>query len=118
VIPVLAAIVVWELPPTSHVDGMWVRLLPFLRGEFLFRDVLLPKMDGVLGPRSRFANGVPFGFYHLHQAWGIPGSFVSGALLYALPSCCFRSTWLRIIVHSAQSVYFALLILGIVLGLA
>jgi len=86
--------------------------------EFLFRGVLLPKMEGVFGRWSWVANGVLFGFYHLHQPWGIVGSVVSGALLYALPTWRFRSTWMGIIVHSAQSVYLAYLILGVVLGLA
>ena len=30
----------------------------------------------------------------------------------------YRSTWMCIVLHSAQSVYFALLVLGVVLGLA
>lgn len=90
----------------------------FLGEELLFRGVLLPKMAGVFGRWSWVANGVLFGFYHLHQPWGVAGSVVAGALLYALPSWRFRSTWLGVVVHSAQSVHFALLVLGIVLGLA
>jgi len=86
--------------------------------EFLFRGVLLPKMEGVFGRWSWVANGVLFGFYHVHQPWGIVGSVISGTLLYALPSWRFRSTWMGVIVHSAQSVYFSFLILGIVLGVA
>ncbi len=86
--------------------------------EFLFRGVLLPKMEGVFGKWSWVANGVLFGFYHVHQPWGIVGSVVSGVSLYAFPTWRFRSTWMGIIVHSAQSVFFAFLILGIVLGLA
>jgi len=86
--------------------------------EFLFRGVLLPKMGGVFGRWSWLANGVLFGFYHIHQPWGIVGSVISGALLYALPSWRFRSTWMGVIVHSAQGVYFSFLILGVVLGLA
>ena len=86
--------------------------------EFLFRGVLLPRMAGVFGRWSWVANGVLFGFYHLHQPWGIPGSVISGVFLYAFPSWRFRSTWMGVIVHSAQSVYFAFLILGVVLGLA
>jgi membrane protease YdiL (CAAX protease family) len=86
--------------------------------EFLFRGVLLPKMEGVFGRWSWVANGVLHGFYHLHQPWGILASVVSGVFLYAFPSWRFRSTWLGIIVHSAQSVFFAFLILGVVLGLA
>jgi hypothetical protein len=61
---------------------------------------------------------VLFGFYHLHQPWGIPGSVISGVFLYTFPSWRFGSTWMGVIVHSAQSVYFAFLILGVILGLA
>jgi membrane protease YdiL (CAAX protease family) len=86
--------------------------------EFLFRGVLLPKMEGVFGRWSWVANGVLFGVYHVHQPWGIAGSVISGAFLYAYPTWRFRSTWMGIIVHSAQTVYFGFLILGIVLGLA
>jgi membrane protease YdiL (CAAX protease family) len=86
--------------------------------EFLFRGVLQPKMEGVFGRWSWLANGVLHGFYHLHQPWGIARSVISCAFLYAFPSWRFRSTWPGIIVHSAQSVFFAFLILGVVLGLA
>ena len=86
--------------------------------ELLFRGVLLPKMEGAFGKWSWLANGLLFGFYHVHQPWGIMGSIVSGALFYAFPTWRFRSTWMGIIVHSAQSVYLAFLILGVVLGLA
>jgi membrane protease YdiL (CAAX protease family) len=86
--------------------------------EFLFRGVLLPKMEGVFGRWSWVANGVLFGLWHVHQPWSILNSIVSGVLLYTFPSWRFRSTWMGIIVHSVQSVFFAFLILGIVLGLA
>jgi membrane protease YdiL (CAAX protease family) len=86
--------------------------------EFLFRGVLLPKMEGVFGRWSWVANGVMFGFYHVHQPWGFVGSAISGIFLLAFPSWRFRSTWMGVIVHSVQSVFFAFLILGVVLGLA
>ena len=86
--------------------------------EFLFRGVLLPKMDGVFGNWSWVANGILFGFFHLHQPWGILGTIIGGTLFFALPAWRFRSTWMSVIVHSAQSVLFAFLILGVVLGLA
>jgi membrane protease YdiL (CAAX protease family) len=86
--------------------------------EFLFRGVLLPKMEGVFGRWSWIANGVLFGFFHLHQPWGILTNMISGGLFYALPAWRFRSTWMSIIVHSGQSVFFGILILGVVLGLA
>lgn len=85
--------------------------------EFLFRGVLLPKMEGAFGRGSWVANGVLFGLYHVHQPWGIPNSVLTG-LLYTFPAYRFRSTWMSIILHSAQSVFFAFLVLGVVLGLA
>ena len=85
--------------------------------ELLFRGVLLPRMEGVFGRLSWVANGVLFGLYHVHQPWGIPNGVLTG-LLYALPAYRYRSTWMSIILHSAQSVYFAFLVLGVVLGLA
>lgn len=90
----------------------------FLGEELLFRGVLLPKMSAAFGRWDWLANGVLFGLYHLHQPWGILGSIGTGALLYALPAKRLRSTWMSVIVHSAQSVYFLFLILGLVLGLA
>jgi membrane protease YdiL (CAAX protease family) len=86
--------------------------------EFLFRGVLLPKMEGVFGRWSWVANSVLFGLYHLHQPWGILTNVISDALFTSFPAWRFRSTWMSIIVHSAQSVFFAYLILGVVLGLA
>lgn len=85
--------------------------------EFLFRGVLLPKMEGVFGRGSWVANGVLFGLYHVHQPWGIPNSVIAG-LLYTFPAYRYRSTWMSVILHSAQSVFFAFLVLGVVLGLA
>ena len=86
--------------------------------EFLFRGVLLPKMEGVFGKWSWMANGVLFGMYHVHMPWAILQNVISGAFVLAFPSWRFRSTWMGIVVHSAQSVFFAFLVLGVVLGLA
>jgi len=52
-----------------------------------------------------------FGFYHLHQPWGILGGVVSGALLFALPTRLFQSAWMSIVIHSGQSVFFAVVLL-------
>jgi membrane protease YdiL (CAAX protease family) len=90
----------------------------FLGEELLFRGILLPKMEGVFGRWSWVANGVIFGFYHLHQPWGILGTIISTTFFLSLPAWRCRSTWMSIVIHSAQSVYLAFLILGIVLGLA
>ena len=85
--------------------------------EFLFRGVLLPRMEGVFGRWSWVANSVLFGLYHVHVPWVIPNAVLTG-LLYTYPAYRYRSTWMSIILHSAQSVYFAFLVLGVVLGLA
>ena len=85
--------------------------------ESLFRGVLLPRMEGVFGRWSWVANGVLFGIYHVHLPWGMLDNILTG-LLYAYPAYRYRSTWMSIILHSAQSVYFAFLVLGVVLGLA
>lgn len=47
----------------------------------------------------------------------MPNSIITG-LLYTFPAYRYRSTWMSIILHSAQSVFFAFLVLGVVLGLA
>ena len=86
--------------------------------EFLFRGVLLPKMEGVFGKWDWVANGVLMGAYHFHQPWGILGGIITSVFLFSLPSKRFRSTWMAIITHSGQSVFFLFLILGLVLGLA
>jgi len=86
--------------------------------EFLFRGVLLPKMEGVFGRWSWMANGVLFGLYHVHMPWSILQNVISGPFVLAFPSWRYRSTWMAVIVHSAQSVYVLVLILGVVLGLA
>ena len=85
--------------------------------EFLFRGVLLPKMEGVFGKWDWVANGAIFGFYHLHQPWGIPSSVLTG-LIYAFAAKQFRTTWFSIILHSGQAIFTLFLILGLVLGLA
>jgi membrane protease YdiL (CAAX protease family) len=85
--------------------------------EFLFRGVLLPRMEGVFGRWSWVANNVLFGLYHVHVPWVIPNAVLTG-LLYTYPAYRYRSTWMSIIVHSAQSVYIGFLVLGVVLGLA
>lgn len=89
----------------------------FLGEEFLFRGVLLPKMEGVFGKWDWVANGVLFGFYHLHQPWGILSNIVFGWIV-AFAGKRFHSNWFPIILHNGQAVYFLFLILGLVLGLA
>jgi uncharacterized protein len=89
----------------------------FLGEEFIFRGVLLPKMEGVFGKWDWVANGVLFSFYHLHQPWGILAT-LPGDLTLAYSGKRFRSNWFPIILHTGQTVFFLFLILGLVLGLA
>jgi membrane protease YdiL (CAAX protease family) len=85
--------------------------------EFLFRGVLLPKMQGTFGKWDWVANGVLFGCYHLHQPWGILDSILTGWIM-AFSGKRFRSNWFPIILHSGEAIFFLFLILGLVLGLA
>jgi len=43
---------------------------------------------------------------------------IAGGLIFAFSGKRFRSNWFPIILHSGQSVYLLVLILGLVLGLA
>ena len=99
--------------------GLFIVLSVFniLGEEFLFRGVLLPKMEGVFGKWDWVANGVLFAVYHLHEPWSIL-ALLEGTILFALPARRFRSTSLAMIVHSGQFVLFLPMILALVLGLA
>jgi len=88
----------------------------FLGEEFLFRGVLLPKMEGVFRKWDWIANGVLFSLYHLHQPWGILATLPAD-LIFAFSGKRFHSNWFPIILHSGQSILMILLILGLVLGL-
>jgi hypothetical protein len=101
----------------TQILGLWAAApLPMA----LLGWVVYPRVapDWKSDPLGAGVTRVLFGFYHLYQPWGILGSIVAGVLLFALPAHRFRSTWMAVIVHSGQSVFFAFLILGIVLGLA
>ena len=108
------------------VDNWGVLLLLVVSGlfntvlgeELLFRGLLLPRMSGTFREWDWAANGVLFGSYHLHQPWGMLGSAIQGMFLFALPSRYFSSSWFGIVAHSGQTVYFTVLMLGLVLGLA
>jgi len=156
-IPFLLLVVLLEFAAGPFLDGLWVRLFPFLEEppgysgaalfapelrtrwigawdllalqvvlsifntflgeEFLFHGLLLPKMNGLFGKADWIVNGILFGLYHLHQPWGLPGNILSGWLL-AYPAKRYRSNWFPILIHSGQSIFFIVIILGLVLGLA
>ena len=82
--------------------------------ELLFRGFLLPRMNGAFGDRDWVANGVLFAGYHLHMPWVIPSALFD-TLIIAGPSKRYRSAWIGIAVHSAQTVLFAVVLLTLVL---
>jgi membrane protease YdiL (CAAX protease family) len=82
--------------------------------ELLFRGYLLPRMNGAFGRGDWVVNGLLFTVYHLHVPWVMPGTLVESFLL-AYPTKHYRSAWIGIAVHSAQSVFFAVALLLIVL---
>lgn len=71
-------------------------------------------MNGAFGRWDWVVNGLLFGGYHLSQPWTILGSSILGAFFFALPTKRYRCAWFGILAHSGQSVYFLVLILGLV----
>lgn len=87
----------------------------FLGEEFLFRGVLLPKMQGVFGRYDWVANAVLFGLYHLHKPWGIATNIVGG-LAITWPARRFRSNWMAIVVHGVEGLPGLVLVPAVILG--
>ena len=81
--------------------------------ELLFRGFLLPRMNGAFGRGDWVANGLLFTGYHLHVPWGMPATLLDTFFL-AYPTKRYRSAWIGIAVHSAQSVVLAILIFTLV----
>jgi len=82
--------------------------------ELFFRGLLLPRM-GSFGRADWVANGVLFAFYHLHEPWVIPQTLLVDTFAEALPSRRYRSALIGIAVHSAQTVFFIVVALVLVL---
>jgi uncharacterized protein len=106
----------------SFLSGNWgwfgliLVLLVFntvLGEELLFRGLLLPRMNDAFGRGDWVANGVLFAAYHLHMPWAIPTSLLDTFIL-AYPTKRYRSAWIGIVVHSAQSLVLAVLIFTLV----
>jgi membrane protease YdiL (CAAX protease family) len=95
--------------------GMFILMSTFniLGEESIFRGVLLPKMNGVFGKLDWVANGVLFGFYHVHQPWMMLGATLFATIALALPARRFRSNWMAVIVHSLQ---FLVVLPGIIMA--
>ena len=83
--------------------------------ELLFRGLLLPRMNRVFGRGDWAANGVLFAAYHLHTPWMMPATVLIDTFAIAYPSKRYQSAWIGIAVHSVQSVFFAAILLALVL---
>ena len=82
--------------------------------ELLFRGFLLPRMNGAFGRGDWVANGVLFAAYHLHVPWSIPVNLLD-MFIVSYPTKRYQSAWIGIAVHSSQSVFFAAMVLLLVL---
>lgn len=83
--------------------------------ELLFRGLLLPRMQGAFGRWDWVANGVLFAVYHLHVPWVIPQTLLVDTFVLGYSSRRYRSALIGIAVHSAQTVFFTILVFGLVL---
>lgn len=110
---------------TPEFQGQWwllgvvliSHLFNYILGEaFLWHGVLLPKMQGVFGRYDWVANGVLFGFYHLHKPWALP-SIIATNLAYSWPARRFRSNWMAIIVHGVEGLPGLVMVLVVILGM-
>jgi len=89
----------------------------WLGEEFLYRSVLLPKMNGVFGRWDWLANAVLFATYHWHKPSVLISAILTGSL-FAYTTKRWRCAWFGLIPHAIEGVFLLFLILGIVLGLA
>ena len=88
----------------------------FLGEEFLYRGILLPKMNGVFGKYDWLANGVLFGFYHLHKPQIILSTALYFGFVFAFPAKRFQSSWMAIIIHGLEGLFAIMMVLGVILG--
>lgn len=104
--------------------GAWGILLMFLvmaffnifGEEFLFRGVLLPRMNGVFGRWDWVANGVLGILYHVSMPWTWLGTTgFTWIFFYALPAKYFRTTWFSIIIHGSINVLWTVFFLALIL---
>jgi uncharacterized protein len=89
----------------------------FLGEEFLYRGILLPKMNGVFGKWDWLANGVLFGFYHLHKPHIILSTALLFGFVFAFPAKYFQSSWMAFIIHGLEGLLGLTIVLGVILGM-
>lgn len=88
----------------------------FLGEELLYRGVLLPKMKGVFGKWDWLANGVLFGFYHLHKPQIILSTALYFGFIFAFPAKRFQSSWMSLIIHGLEGILGFVMVLAAILG--
>jgi len=88
----------------------------FLGEALLWHGILLPKMQGAFGKYDWVANGVIFGFYHLHKPWALP-SIILTNMNYSWPARRFRSNWMAVIVHGVEGLPILVMVPAVILGL-
>lgn len=85
--------------------------------ELIFRGILLPKMNGVFGKWDWLANHILFAAYHLHKIADWPAMLLMDWII-PLRAKQFKSYWVAVILHIAESVMliymFPLAIMGLV----
>lgn len=90
----------------------------FFGEEFMYRGILLPKMNGVFGKWDWFFNGILFGLYHLHKPQIIVSTALYFGFVFAFPSKLFQSNWMAVIIHGLEGLLGIIMVLGIILGLS
>lgn len=125
--PLLSCVTVYDMSTLANPEykGAWwilglfliTALFNYLLGEeLMYRGILLPKMKGVFGKWDWLANGVLFGFYHLHKPQVILSTALYFGLVFALPSRLFQSSWMAFIIHGLEGILGLIIVLGIILG--
>lgn len=90
----------------------------FFGEEFLYRGILLPRMNGVFGKWDWFFNGLLFGFYHLHKPQVLLSTAFYFGFVFAFPSKYFQSSWMAVIVHGLEGLFGLVMVLGVIFGMA
>jgi membrane protease YdiL (CAAX protease family) len=113
-----------ELTTTEFKGAWWILGLflitflfnYFLGEEFLYRGILLPKMNGVFGKWDWVANGVLFGFYHLHKPHIIISTALLFGFIFAFPAKRFQSTWMAVIIHGLEGLLGLVIVFKVIYG--
>jgi membrane protease YdiL (CAAX protease family) len=88
-----------------------------LGGEFFWRGVMLPRMNGVFGRWDGVENGVIGGACLLSQPWQmLGGGIFMWTVCMARLAKYFRSTWISVIIHGSINVLWTVMVLGLILS--